>query len=111
MKKILISALLMAACSRGLADNIKYAVILIDSQLLKKANAVVRQDETYFQVNSPTETITRTHYVITILNEKADDFASIEEGYSKHEDILSMEGVLYDAMGREIKKIKKKDTE
>ena len=111
MKKFFVSALFLVAGLSSFADNFKYAVMLIDSTLLKNTNAVVRQDETYFQVNSTIETITRTHFVITILNEKADEYANIVEGYSKHEDIVSMEATLYDAFGKEIKKIRKKDTE
>jgi hypothetical protein len=111
MKKIISFCALILAFISSYADNPRWAVFLIDSALRKNSNGVIRQEETIFQINSTTETITKTHFVLTVLNEKADEYASFLEGYDKHNEIVSMEGILYDAMGKELKKVKKKDAE
>ena len=94
-----------------LAGDGEYAVSKIAPALLKNANAVVRVEEIRFEINSTKETVLKNHYVITILNEKGDDWAEFSEYYDKHREVVSVEGILYDASGKQMKKIKKKDTE
>ena len=94
-----------------LASDGEYAVSKIAPALLKNANAVVRVEEIRFEINSTKETVLKNHYVITILNEKGDDWAEFSEHYDKHREVVSVEGILYDASGKQMKKIKKKDTE
>ena len=89
----------------------EYAVSKISSALLEKANAVLRLEEQRFEIRSTSVTVFINHYVITILNENGDHWAAFEEYYDKHRDIESVEGVLYDANGKQLKKIKKKDLE
>ncbi len=88
-----------------------YAVGLIPKDLLKNANAVVRIEELQFEIKSTREAITRNRFVVTILNEAGERWADFSEYYDKHRDISSIEGTLYDANGRQLKKIKKKDVE
>lgn len=112
MKNILPAiCLLLSVTKAAHADNILYSILTVDTQLIKNANIIVRADELRYEINSTTETVTKTHVVFTILNEKASGYASFMEGYDKHTEIVSMEGVLYDAMGKELKKLKKKDAE
>ncbi|MEO8771882.1 MAG: DUF3857 domain-containing protein [Ferruginibacter sp.] len=114
MRKLLIIAgltfifhsLLFAANGDG-----EYAVSKIAPALLKNANAVLRLEEIKFEIISTKETVLRQHVVITVLNEKGEDWAGFEEQYNKERDIAFIEGILYDANGKQLKKIKKKDTE
>lgn len=89
----------------------EYAVSRISPVLLKGANAVLRLEEMRFKINSTKETVLENHYVITILNENGDYWAEFSEYYDKHQQIESVEGVLYDAWGKQLKRIKKKDLE
>lgn len=114
MKKLIIFSLLSVCINLPLyADNgdPDYAVSKIPAKLLKNANAVLRLEETRFEIKSTTETKLIQHYVITVLNEKGEDWAEYNEHYSKMREITSIEGILYDANGKQLKKIKKKDTE
>ena len=88
-----------------------YAVSKISPALFKNANAVLRLEELRFEVISTKETRFKNHYVITILNEKGDHWAEFSEYYDKHREISSVEGILYDANGKQLKKVKKKDIE
>ena len=94
-----------------LAGDGDYAVSRISPPLLKGANAVLRFEERRFEIKSTREAVLRNHYVITILNESGDDWADMVEYYDKHHQIESVEGILYDANGKQLKKIKKKDLE
>lgn len=109
MKKytILISLVLMAFLSRGADPD--YSVSAIPANLLKKANVVKRIDQTEFKIINPTSTIYTRHYAYTILNEKGEGFGEFAEGYDKLRKITLLEGALYDAGGKRLKKIKNKD--
>jgi hypothetical protein len=86
-----------------------YAVSKISPALLKNANAVLRVEDIKFEILSIKEALETNHYVITILNENGDDWAEFSEYYDKLRELNSVEGFLYDANGKQLKKIKTKD--
>jgi len=86
-----------------------YAVSKISPALIKNANAVLRFEDIRFEIHSTKEAIETNHYVITILNENGDRWAQFAEYYDKLREISSVEGHLYDAMGKQLKKMKFKD--
>jgi hypothetical protein len=92
------------------ANDGDFAVSKINPALLKNANAVVRVDEMVLEIKNLTHTNLINHYAITILNEKGEGWADLNEYYNKYREINSIEGVLYDAEGKTLNKIKKKDT-
>jgi len=89
--------------------NGDYAVSKISPALLKNANAVLRFEEIKFEIVNTKEAIETNHYVITILNENGDKWAEFSEYYDKLREINFVEGFLYDANGKQLKKIKTKD--
>lgn len=93
------------------AGDGEYAVSKIAPGLLKNANAVLRLEELRFEIINPGKAVFRNHYVITILNENGDYWAEFSEYYDKFQKIEFIEGALYDAAGKQIKKIKTKDAE
>jgi len=88
-----------------------WAVSKISPELLKNANAVLRLEELHFEMVNTHHTIFRNHYVITVLDESGDHWAKFSEYYNKFRSIVAMEGTLYDASGKEIRKTKNKDFE
>ena len=91
------------------AGDGEYAVSKISPALMKNANAVLRFEEIKFEIHSAKEAIETNHYVITILNENGDKWAEFAEYYDKLREINSVEGYLYDANGKQLKKMKFKD--
>lgn len=89
----------------------EYAVSKIAPALLKNANAVLRIEEQRFEFINPGKAVYKNRYVITVLNENGDYWAEFSEYYDKFQKIESIEGILYDAAGNQLKKIKTKDTE
>ena len=102
--------ILSLICSIALwASDGEYAISKIDTSLLKHANAVLRFEENRFEVKAIDKAKYYQTYVITILNENGDKFASFGETYDKLQSIESIEGTLYDAFGKKIKSLKKPD--
>ena len=97
------------AASPAMANNGDYAASKIAPEMRKNADAVIRLKETRFEFVSTKDVVETEHWVITVLNENGDDWAAFA-GYSdKLQQISSVEGYLYDANGKQLKKIKTKD--
>ena len=112
MRKLL--SILFLSCVAAFparAGDGEYAVSKIPPALLKNANAVIRLREEYTELQKEDKLFTREHYVITILNEEGARFSGMYEYYDKFNEIRSIEGTLYDAMGGKIKSLKSKDIE
>lgn len=95
--------------SNALAGEIKYPVAAIPDSLKKGMYAVIREDYFRFDILAVNKSSKTVHHVITILNEKAKDYATQTLYYDKNTKISSFKGVVYDAMGKEIKKLKQND--
>lgn len=96
-------------CKVSFAADAPYAAKNIAPILLKDANVVKRNEAIRFEVFNTTKTKLNYKYAFTILNEKGDKYASFMEYYDKLRKIESIEGTLYDADGKVLKKLKGKD--
>ncbi|MDQ1088693.1 DUF3857 domain-containing protein [Siphonobacter sp. SORGH_AS_1065] len=86
-----------------------YSVESIPADLRNEASAVIRLQEESFEVLAVGEAVKRIHTVVTILNEKGDKYATEEVYYDKLSRVKNFEGKLYDANGKEIKRLRKSD--
>lgn len=109
MKKLILLGYCLLIQYWLIAGDAPYAVSKIAPALLKNANAVIRTEEIKVEIQSTDEVIHTNHYVITILNENGDKWADMYEFYDKLRSISSIEGILYDAAGNELKTLKSKD--
>ena len=109
MRKILLFAVAAFCWHISQAADIRYPVSAIPDSLLKNANVVKRMEQVQFEVARTDLSFYTQKYAITILNEKGDDYAGFAEEYDKLMKITSIEGVLYDGTGREIRRLKAKD--
>jgi hypothetical protein len=89
----------------------EYAVENIPANLKKQADAIVRLEESNFEIISSRETVHQYHTVITILNESGDRWADFYQPYDKLGEVVSVQGTLYDAAGNVIRKTRPKDIE
>ncbi len=90
-------------------ESDSYAVNLIPDELKEGAVAVIRGHQTKFTVLSIDKGIEKVRYAITILDKTADDKARLVVHYDKLHKVKSIEGKLFDASGRQIEKLRKKD--
>ena len=106
MKTLLVASfVLLAVCTK--AQN--YNVLLIPDSLIKNANAVKRFEELHVIIKDIGKAVIKHKYAITILNESGDEYATYANSYDKLRSLSDISGHLYDAMGKSIKTMKKKD--
>ena len=88
-----------------------YAVGFIPDSLFKNANVVQRVKETKIIIHSINSATVKTKYAYTVLNEKGNDVAEYVSLYDNFEKLSEASGKLFDASGKQIKSVKKKDME
>ena len=91
------------------AQKSEFPAFTISDSLKQNANAVVRLDQTDITILSQRSMNTKNHRVVTVFNEKGFDDIDAYEFYDKSTSIKNIEAIIYDAFGKEIKKIKRKD--
>jgi hypothetical protein len=111
---VVIVLVMLLTCEFSLqaeATDPKYPVSQISPELLKNANAVVRKDEMVFTILARNKARVYSHYAITILNEKGNDFAETVLSYDKLTKIKDIKANVYDAAGKQIEKLKASEIE
>lgn len=83
----------------------------ISQELKLNANAVKRLEELHVTIKALDKVIIRHRYAITVLNEQGNEYAEYKNSYSTLEDLSDISGTLYDAAGRKVRSVKKKDIE
>jgi len=91
------------------SQNIDYSVLSIPDSLTENANAVVQLENTAIEILSSSKMVIQKNAVITVLNKLGDEDAYISLYYDKDIKIKDFGAKVYDAFGREIKKIKDND--
>ncbi len=110
MIKYIVSCLVFAmACTAAFCGGVKYPVSTIADSLKNGANAVKRYEEIIIEIKSPGDAKVTVKYAYTILNEDAEAYSTFTGFYNKLVDISSINGTLFDANGKELKNVKKKD--
>lgn len=107
----LLFVLLLISNSSIAQDVTLYNSFLIPPELSKDANAVVRWDDNTIEVKAYNKMLFTNKRIVTILNSSGDSKHGAVLYYNKNTNIKKLEVRIYDAMGNEIKKIKKNDFE
>ncbi|MEZ4951990.1 MAG: DUF3857 and transglutaminase domain-containing protein [Saprospiraceae bacterium] len=89
-------------------NKLEYAAMLIPADLLENANAVIRQQQIEFAVQSPGKASYKEHRVVTIFNEKSGYDAMVVH-YDPSNKLGRIKGNVYDAMGNFVREIEKKE--
>jgi Domain of Unknown Function with PDB structure (DUF3857)/Transglutaminase-like superfamily len=108
VKRVIVVLLLMLPSLLSLAGEGDYAVSKIPAALLPHAHVIKRMEQISFEVINSGEAILRKKYALTIMDENGDQQAGFLEFYDKLHEIRNIEGTLYDANGKELKKLKNK---
>ena len=102
-------ALLVISTFTVQSQKNEYSTLLIADSLKENANAVVRLNQIDIIIASQRNMNINTTRVITVLNEKGLSAVDAAENYDKKTTVKEIEATIYDAFGKEIKKIKRKD--
>ncbi len=106
MKKLFVLLVVLSCSFIGYAADLKYPVSEIPSELKENVDAVVREDQIIFKILAKDKATFYAHLVVTIFNEKANYYASETVGYSKLIKVNDINGYVYSAEGKQIKKLK-----
>ena len=104
-----ISFLFLFFTSFIFAQKLEYNSLNISDSLKENANAVVRLNQIDIAIASQRSMNITTKRVVTVLNEKGLSTIDAIESYDKRTNIRNIEATVYDILGKEIKKIKRKD--
>ena len=86
-----------------------YNILLIPDSLKKEANAVKRFEELKISIKDIDKAVVQHKYVMTILNEAGRRYSVYSNDYDKLKSLSDIDGNLYDAAGKHLKNVKKKD--
>ncbi|TPG38872.1 DUF3857 domain-containing protein [Flavobacterium pectinovorum] len=109
MKTLFFALLFFFVTLLSSAQKGEYPVSKISDSLKENANAIVRLDQMDIIIASQRSMTLKTQRVVTVLNEKGLGDINAYEHYDKTSGIKSIEAIVYDELGNEIKKIKRKD--
>lgn len=86
-----------------------YNVASIPDSLKLNANAVKRFEEKRLVIKGPGKAVLYKRYVVTVFNESGDIHAIYRNSYDKLHTLSDISGTLYDALGKKLKTVRKKD--
>ncbi|MCV9929252.1 DUF3857 domain-containing protein [Flavobacterium sp. LS1R49] len=109
MKLIFCSLFFLLFSLTIFAQKSEYTAVNISDSLKENADAVVRLNQVDIVIASQRSMTTKSKRVITVFNEKGLNAIDAVEYYDKSTTVKSIEAVVYDLQGKEIKKIKRKD--
>lgn len=99
----------VSAHAAGKGPAASYAVSEIPKNLIEGASVVKRNESLVVEIYDEAQATVRRKYAYTILSPAGDDAAGFDEYYDRLHEIRSLEGRLYDANGKEIRRLKSRD--
>jgi hypothetical protein len=105
------AVLSLSCCLIGQVYGQDPVAAAIPDSLRQGAGVVERIDETEISIESSRKAKIHRRVVYTILNSTGDQYATLHTYYDKFHDLVNATGILYDAYGKELKKIRKSDME
>ncbi|MFD2940866.1 DUF3857 domain-containing protein [Flavobacterium notoginsengisoli] len=109
MKNLCFTLFFLFFIANSFAQKNDYSILKISDSLKENANAVIRLDQMDINILSQRSMNIKKQRIVTVLNQKGLSEIDGYEFYDKSTAIKSIEAVVYDAFGNEIKKIKRKD--
>ncbi len=109
MKLSFYSLLFLTLSNCIFSQKIEYTNLNIADSLKQSANSVVRLNQIDVTISSQRNMKINTQRIITILNEKGLSDVNARENYDKKTSINDIHATIYNSLGTEIKKIKRKD--
>jgi len=109
MKNIFVVLLLVYTITTFSQSKDLYNSNTISNELKVKANAVVRLNDVSVVVNSKNELSIIEKRIVTVLNEKGNYAVGAYASYDKYNKIKKIEARIFNEVGEEIKKYKKRD--
>ena len=91
------------------AQKNSYPISLIPENLKVGVNTVIREQKEAVEISSISRMNIKKHKAVTVFNKSGLSNLEVYEYYDKSSSIKSIEAVIYNSLGFELKKIKRKD--
>ncbi|WP_424493322.1 DUF3857 domain-containing protein [Salinimicrobium sp. GXAS 041] len=110
MYKFLVFACLFITTTIS-AQSGQYQSLLVNAHLVNDANAVVRDEIVEIEIKDVDELVIRTKRAVTVFNENGNAHVDAYDFFDDHSKIKEQKVLIYDKLGNEIKKYKRRDFE
>lgn len=107
MRSLIVLLFFSFVFNLGFAQD--YALSNIPKDLFKGVYAITQEDYTKVLLEDYDKMIVTHKEVVSIVHPEAMEHLSFGVGYDSHEKVKSIQAIIYDAKGNEVKKIKKKE--
>ena len=109
MKKRILFIVFYLVSFYSYAQKTDYSTLLIPDSLKQNANAVIRLNQIDITISSQRKMKIYTKRVVTVFNERGQYAINANENYEKSSSVNSIEAIVYNGFGKEIKKIRRSD--
>jgi len=109
MRKRILFFLIILNSFVSYSQKTDYSTLFIPDSLKQNANAVIRLNQIDITISSQRKMKIYTKRVVTVFNERGQYAIDANENYDKSSSVNSIEAVVYNAFGKEIKKIRRSD--
>lgn len=109
MRTIIYLFILLFFFSSAKAQNSDYSSLNIPDNLKENANSIIRNQSVDIDVISQKVMIIKSKKIITVLNSNGLSNIDAREYYSNSEKVVSIQAIIYNSFGSEIKKFKRND--
>lgn len=107
MRTIFCLAVLL--CSTYISAQKNYSIAAINSELLEYSNSILIDELVEIDVTDINKMKTKTYRVMAVLNKMGDQDTNLFEFYDDNSRVKNMEARIYNALGKEIGRYRKKD--
>jgi hypothetical protein len=109
-KSLILFLLLISLIVKGQEESLLTA-LTIPTELKENANAVIRYNDVNISISAVNKMVYSNKRIVTILNSSANDKHGAVMHYDDKVNVKKLEAKIYNAFGKEIKKVKKNDFE
>lgn len=109
MRSILFFTLLFLIAINGYSQKENFQSMALPAELREGADAIVRLDEVEVSVNSKRDVRVNRRTVVTVLNKAGDRHVIDHIYHSNSVKVRKAEAVIYNTLGKEIRKLRKRD--
>jgi hypothetical protein len=107
--KLIFTVIFMLVLAAMAQAQPNYDVSLIPKELMPYASAVVRSEETSYEVKDLDNVIYHLKRVVTVLNKNGDEEGEIEVPYDKNTSVKYIKGMVYNEFGKPLTKFTEKN--
>ena len=109
MKKLILTINILFFAQLSFSQDLKFSTIGISKEMMQSANVILREYKETFTIEDIGKATHKIYKIYTILNKEGESYAQLSAYEDKFNSIKTFEGKMYDALGRQVDKLKKSE--